>query len=78
MKPKVNDVLTYIPLNQRATVVHVTPYHDANDPAAVVTIRLRSGDLRNIPVALLEKNLTTEAPKSIFKRLTPASSTIKG
>lgn len=78
MKPKVNDVLTFKPLNQRVTVAHVTPYHDENDPTAMVTVRLRSGDLRTIPVALVSQVLTNAAPVSIFKRLVPASSQENG
>lgn len=63
MKYKENQEITYIPLNQRVVVEHVTPYHDADDQHATVTVRLRSGDLRTVPVAKQEKYLTTDPPK---------------
>lgn len=67
MKYRIGDTPTYIPLNQTATVVNVTPYHESDDPHAFVTIELKSGDLRNIPVARQEKYLTSEPPKKVTK-----------
>lgn len=67
MKYKKDQPVTYIPLNRRAVVEHVTPYHDADDQHAAVTIRLDTGDIRTIPVAVQEKYLTTEPPKPKWK-----------
>ena len=60
--------LTYKPLNQRVTVAHVTPYHDADDQHAAVTVRLKSGDIRTVPVAIQDDYLTVEAPLPWTKR----------
>ena len=68
MKYKKDQPVTYIPLQKRAVVDHVTPYHDADDQHATVTIRLLdSGDLRTVPVAVQDKYITTEAPKPKWK-----------
>lgn len=63
MKYKADQILTYIPKNQRVTVVHVTPYHEDGDPDAFVTVQLADGDLRSIPVALQDRFLTVAPPK---------------
>jgi hypothetical protein len=67
-KYRVGQELTYKPLNQRVIVAHVTPYHESEDPHAKVTIRLKSGDLRDVPVLIQEDYLTVEAPLPMFKK----------
>ena len=51
IKYKEGQTLVYIPLNVSVKVVHVTDYHEDNDPNAFVVITLSDGDLRSIPVA---------------------------
>ena len=67
MKYHIGDTPTYIPLNQIVTVVNVTPYHESDDPHAFVTVELKSGDLRTIPVARQDKYLTSQPPKKVTK-----------
>ena len=59
------NILTYKPLNQTCTVVNVTPYHESSDPHAFVTVELKNGDLRSVPVAKQDKYLTTDPPKKL-------------
>jgi len=77
MKYKVNQEVTYKPLNQRARVTHVTPYHEDGDPHAMITIELlKNNDARTFGVAVQDRYITTEPVKSFFGRwpLTPAAS----
>lgn len=74
MKYKVDQELTYKPLNQRVKVSHVTPYHEEADPNAFVTVELKSGDLRSVPVAVQDDYLTTDPPKKRIWPLTRAAS----
>lgn len=62
-KYREGQTLTYKPLNQTVTVEHVTPYHESDDPHAFVTVSLKNGDLRQVPVKSQDKFLTTDPPK---------------
>lgn len=63
MKYKKGQLLTYKPLNQRVTVVHVTPYHESGDEHALVIVRKYTGDLMPVPVAIQDEYLTLDPPR---------------
>ena len=67
MKYKKGQQITLKPLNQIVTVVHVTPYHDADDQHAVVTVCTKQNSLINIPVAIQDDYLTIDSPKKVTK-----------
>lgn len=71
MKYKKGQEITHKRLNVRVKVVHVTPYHDDADQHAVVTVELKNGDLRSIPVAIQDDYLTTDPPKPLWKIFAP-------
>lgn len=53
IKYKKGDQVVFIPLNAPCTVLHVTPYHDENDPSATLLIQNNvNKDTRTIHVAM--------------------------
>lgn len=72
MKYKEGQKLTLRKTNQPCTVVHVTPYHESDDPHAFVTVELKNGDLRQVPVKHQDEYLTTAPPVPLVRKwLTP-------
>ncbi len=59
---KVGEVVTYIPLNQLVTVSHSNILTGQNRSTDALTISLKNGDLRTVPVALQDKVLTRNPP----------------
>jgi len=61
MKHREGASLFFIPLDHKpCKVVHVTPYHENDDPHAFVTVQFPDGNLCNVPVAIQDEYLATE------------------
>jgi len=56
------ETLTYIPHNQPVTVVHNSTLVGQIRGTDAVTIRLKNGDLRTVPVAVQDEYLTRNPP----------------
>ncbi len=60
---KKGETLTYIPHNQPCTVVYNSLLPGGlNADSALVTVRLKNNDLRNIPVKTQDEDLTRNPP----------------
>ncbi len=69
IKYKEGQNLVYIPLNVMVKVVHVTDYHEDNDPNAFVVISLPDGDVRSIPVAKQSVYLREGKPRPDLQKV---------
>jgi len=69
IKYKAGQKLVYIPLNVMVEVVHVTDYHEDNDPNAFVVVTLPDGDLRSVPVAKQSTFLREGKPRPELQKI---------
>lgn len=69
IKYKEGQNLVYIPLNVSVKVIHVTDYHEDNDPNAFVVIGLPDGDIRSIPVAKQSAFLREGKPRPVRQQI---------
>jgi len=61
------QIVTYIPLNQSVKVVHNSTLAGQQRGTDAVTIRLKNGDLRTVPVAEQDDYLTRNPPVPIVR-----------
>lgn len=61
------QIVTYIPLNQSVTVVHNSTLVGQVRGTDAVTVKLKNGDLRTVPVAIQDNFLTRNPPKPIVR-----------
>lgn len=64
------ETLTYIPHNQQVTVIHNSTLVGQIRGTDAVTIRLKNGDLRTVPVAV-QDDFLTRTPPVVRPRMRP-------
>ena len=68
-KYKEGQQLSFLPARVSCKVVHVTPYHESDDPHAMITVELTNGDVRTFPVAVQDNYLSTIPAERPRKKL---------